>query len=259
MSIFYMSSVWKHSKHKGSELLCLLAIADCANDEGYAWPSMDTISRKTRQSIRNTQYLVDKLVVSGELQVEKGAGRNGTNLYYLPPVHSEPANFAPPPPSTMQTSDARLHPPPAKQRRQIAPNPSGTVIERSGTISGDSAPENLSPHTEFIQGWMELYRIAFGRDYVFQGGKDAAQVKRLLVASKLTPEQLLAIANGAWQRPEAFNCKQAVTISGFLSRFNEIRQEIETARKKVADELPPIDDGLHGDVTEAFLNGTLKR
>jgi hypothetical protein len=53
MSISIMTLVWSESQHKGSELLLLLAIADNANDQGIAYPSLRTLAKKTRMSRRN--------------------------------------------------------------------------------------------------------------------------------------------------------------------------------------------------------------
>jgi len=50
MSIEHMTLVWKHSKKGGTALLLLLAIADFANDDGVAWPSLATPSRASQES-----------------------------------------------------------------------------------------------------------------------------------------------------------------------------------------------------------------
>ncbi|GEM47188.1 helix-turn-helix domain-containing protein [Deinococcus cellulosilyticus] len=81
MSIQIMTEVWSESKHKGSELLTLIAIADMANEHGEAYPSVGYIARKIRMTPRNTQKILQKLEASGELVTREGAGRNGTNLY----------------------------------------------------------------------------------------------------------------------------------------------------------------------------------
>jgi hypothetical protein len=76
-----MSQVWANSKHKGSTLVLLLAIADFADDEGYAYPAVQTLSHKCRMSERNTRYTLRALVDSGELLIKRGAGQRGANLY----------------------------------------------------------------------------------------------------------------------------------------------------------------------------------
>jgi len=76
-----MSRVWEHSRHKGSELLLLLAIADFADDDGRAYPSIARLATKTRLSKRNVQLVLRRLEESGELAIEQGAGPNGVNVY----------------------------------------------------------------------------------------------------------------------------------------------------------------------------------
>lgn len=76
-----MSYVWDHSKLGGTELLCLLAIADFADDQGTAYPSVATLAQKIRMSERNAHYLLTKLVDSGELQIARNAGPKGCNLF----------------------------------------------------------------------------------------------------------------------------------------------------------------------------------
>lgn len=78
-----MSQVWEHSRLGGTELLCMLAIADFANDAGIAYPSVDTIASKIRMSKRNTNYLLRKIEQSDELVIERNAGPRGCNLFRL--------------------------------------------------------------------------------------------------------------------------------------------------------------------------------
>lgn len=81
MSIRVMSQVWEHSKQQGSALLVLLAIADFADDDGYAYPSVERLAAKARMSPRNVRYVLRQLEESGELAIEAGGGRHRSNLY----------------------------------------------------------------------------------------------------------------------------------------------------------------------------------
>lgn len=93
MSLSALTHVWKHSKAKGSALLVMLALADYADDEGQSYPSVKTLSIKTRMSPRNVQKVIQKLITTGELCVVTGRGiptANGsTNLYKLTPRTSQ--------------------------------------------------------------------------------------------------------------------------------------------------------------------------
>ena len=93
MSIHIMTQVWERSQHKGSELLLMLAIADNANEQGIAYPSLNTLAKKTRITRRNVIFLVKKLIRSGELRVEVGRGPRRTNIYHV--VIEDGENFSP--------------------------------------------------------------------------------------------------------------------------------------------------------------------
>jgi hypothetical protein len=93
MSMRMMTQVWERSQHKGRELLLMLAIADNANDQGTAYPSLHTLAKKTRITRRNVIFLVKKLIRSGELRVEVGRGPRRTHIYHVAIEDGE--NFSP--------------------------------------------------------------------------------------------------------------------------------------------------------------------
>ena len=79
-----MSLVWSGSANKGTVLLLELAIADFAHDDGGgAYPSIRTLARKVRMSERNTQYIIQSLVSSKEMEIKRGAGPRGCNVYQI--------------------------------------------------------------------------------------------------------------------------------------------------------------------------------
>lgn len=76
MSIKIMTHVWEHSRHKGSALLLLLALADHANEIGFCHPALPLLSHKTRMNVRTVRRLLDELIESGELvRISVGSGR----------------------------------------------------------------------------------------------------------------------------------------------------------------------------------------
>ena len=82
MSIKCTSRVWDHSAASGTELLVLLAISDHAHEDGTgAYPSVDTLATKCKISRRSVQRYLKNLSENGELKIEYGKGRNGTNMY----------------------------------------------------------------------------------------------------------------------------------------------------------------------------------
>jgi len=79
-----MTQVWEHSQATGGQLLVLLAIADCADDQGKAWPSVPTLAKKARITKRHTQKVIKQLKDMGELAIDqKTSGHWGTNLYHI--------------------------------------------------------------------------------------------------------------------------------------------------------------------------------
>ena len=80
MSIKIMDKVWSDSSQKGSALLLLLAIADHAADDGYCWPSTETLAEKIRMSVRTVYRLVEAIEKDGELYVVRG---NRNNRYVV--------------------------------------------------------------------------------------------------------------------------------------------------------------------------------
>lgn len=78
MSIKCMTRVWDISnpKLKGGKLLLLLAIADHAGDDGYAWPGTSTLARKIRMSERQTLRMIKGIEEIGELFVDRRMYRN---------------------------------------------------------------------------------------------------------------------------------------------------------------------------------------
>lgn len=124
MAIAVMSKVWDVSQAGGTELLLLLAIADFADEQGYAYPSVPTLAKKIRMSPRNTQYILQKLVAMGELEITLNAGRRGSNLYQVKTLH--PASLAPCSP-LQGRGEAHC----TEGVKPIAYKPSGTVIEPS--------------------------------------------------------------------------------------------------------------------------------
>ncbi len=70
MSVAATTAVWFGSRAKGARKLVLLALADCANDEGNAWPSLTTMALKCGlESERGVRVHLRALLESGELSV----------------------------------------------------------------------------------------------------------------------------------------------------------------------------------------------
>jgi len=93
-----MTWVWEHSPVGGSERLVLLAIADCADDEGRnAWPSVATLARKCRVDARTVQRIIRRLAAGGHLAMTGCAGGRGSNRYAVLMAEPSPSPPVAPP------------------------------------------------------------------------------------------------------------------------------------------------------------------
>lgn len=77
--------VWSRSESRNGARLVMLALADRADDNGCAWPSIDDLAERTKLSPRAVQKAIAALVDSGELAVENGGGRHRSNRYRIIP------------------------------------------------------------------------------------------------------------------------------------------------------------------------------
>lgn len=72
MSIKLMNAVWENPEPRGLARLCLLALADQANDEGYCWPSYETIAKRVGLNDRHhAMKIVKRLQDLGFVEVQK--------------------------------------------------------------------------------------------------------------------------------------------------------------------------------------------
>lgn len=98
-------------------------------------------------------------------------------------------------------------------------------------------------HKAFIDGWVQNFKAAFGVEYQFDGGRDAAAVKKLLSMSILRID-LLEIAKKAWAKQAFFACRQASTIHGFRHNFNAIQVELKNGTNQINPKPNPRNDGI---------------
>jgi hypothetical protein len=84
MSLYALTQVFHSSNADGSARLVLLAIADCADDDGIAFPSLPTLAVKAHVSRDTARRKIEELVKLGELEIlEKGDGRKSTRYRVL--------------------------------------------------------------------------------------------------------------------------------------------------------------------------------
>lgn len=140
-----MSLVWEVDL-QASQKIVLLALADCANDEGNAWPSVATLARKSSKSERTVQMMLAELEAAGHITRRQVSGK-GCNYDVHPRKNCAPAEFAPAQISPEPPQE--LHPTPAES----APNPSKNHQEPSKDTSTDA--DRLTSD-EVFEGWNNL-------------------------------------------------------------------------------------------------------
>ena len=81
MAIEIIAQVLEYSQSRLASRLVLLAIANYADENGNAYPSIATIAKKAMIGERQVRRCLRQLELLGELSVEKEASQYGTNLY----------------------------------------------------------------------------------------------------------------------------------------------------------------------------------
>lgn len=112
MSVRIMTAVW-NVRLPDSEKIVLLALADCANDEGLCWPSMATLAKKCSKSDRTVQAAIKSLVATGHMSRSEVPGKG---CRYI--IHPTPEAASPPQP---------LHPR-SEFTSEAASPPKGTTL-----------------------------------------------------------------------------------------------------------------------------------
>lgn len=88
MSIKVIDEVLDSAVHRGASRLVLIAIANYADENGFAWPSLDTIAAKANVSKRSTIRAIERLEDDGALFVMRR--RNAGNAYIVLTDHTLP-------------------------------------------------------------------------------------------------------------------------------------------------------------------------
>jgi hypothetical protein len=83
MSIKIMNLIWEVAPYRGNTLLTFLALGDWSNDEGVCWPRIETLAKKSRQSVRSAQYALDELQKDGMVAVVVNPGRGHQNEFQI--------------------------------------------------------------------------------------------------------------------------------------------------------------------------------
>ncbi len=153
MSVHFTSPIWKHVDLPPLRKAVLLKVADNANDDGFAWPSVPRIAHETGYSTRTVKRVLKEFVEAGILEIranEKG-GRALPRVYWInlkrvtavhPLPKFEPTGFEPFGPAKGDSHDAKGDSHNIKGDSQdtkgchsLSPEPSRTIKQPSGEPS----------------------------------------------------------------------------------------------------------------------------
>jgi len=158
MSIAVMAYVWEHSAQRGTDLTLILAIADFANEDGIAWPAIETLARRIRSDERTAQRAARRLQKAGELRIQAGAGPRGTHLYQVLmnrtlPLFAEQHWGGNLPPVKLPGVAPRAK----RGDTAVPPEPSRTVIEKPST---GASPVAVA-FKDYADGIHQRYRVNY--------------------------------------------------------------------------------------------------
>jgi Helix-turn-helix domain len=137
VSVRLMSDAWENAPFEGPTLLLLIALADSANDDGFCWPSIPTLERKTRQPNRTVHHGLKTLCEAGWLEKVSNPGRGKSNYYRVLTPTVKGANHAgfttKETVQGMQEKVQGMHSKGARHAFPIRKNRKGTVPNRNYT------------------------------------------------------------------------------------------------------------------------------
>lgn len=130
MSIKLMTQVWG-MRLADSELLVLLALADAANDEGFCWPGIASLCRKTNKSERTVQRSIRELEGLGHLTRKEIVGKGCTYTIH-PRQDDTPVTVTPP--SPRRDTPVTVTPKPSKNHNTSRAKALSGSRDRGSTI-----------------------------------------------------------------------------------------------------------------------------
>lgn len=144
-----MSQVWALAL-PDSEKIVLLALADCANDEGLCWPSMRTLASKCSKSDRTVQAAIKSLVDTGHMSRSEVPGKGCRYIIHPTPEATSPPKWlrgetaSPPKPATPTPEAASDKP----SRTITPPKASPSSVARKGSrLPDDWKPVRFADDT----------------------------------------------------------------------------------------------------------------
>lgn len=86
MSVRILSEVFEKSETSGNARLVLIALADCASDDGACWPSIRRIAKMSKVSEQTAKKYLRAFELIGLIEIEERFDRKGrrtSNIYNI--------------------------------------------------------------------------------------------------------------------------------------------------------------------------------
>ncbi len=209
MSIRVMSEVWDDEELSPTEKFILISLADHADDQGYCYPSVARLVKRTGFSERTVQTAVKRLCEVGKLRIDQNAGPKGCNLFTVYPARVTQTAAARPPQELHPADSApqqEMRAPP----QQMRPTPAGAAPEPSGTFKNRQNEDHHNGDPCFSDFW-ERWPLKK------QGKQKAAQAfKRLSKLNKIKAIEHVYGWATSWRKnnPTASDIHPATYLSG---------------------------------------------
>lgn len=157
MSVRVMTAVWALAL-PDSEKIVLLALADCANDEGHCWPGMKSLVAKCSKAERTIQGAIQRLVDAGHLTRREVLGK-GCNYTVHPRTDCAPAETAP-------RSDNGTPPQPLRDTPAAAAGKPSKNHQEPSYLKGTGLPEDYprEAYMALVKARKSLTKVAFTED-----------------------------------------------------------------------------------------------
>lgn len=226
MSVKVLSHVWNRSRAKSTNLLVMLTIADCCNDDGFTWYAVASLAKKARVSPRTLRYAIAALERLGELKVfarkADDSSRNLSNVYMVvlpgadqllpeelrgaiedtprtpasePDKGSLKQKLAPPPASADSTAIVSTIPPASADSRSVNNRSAnkGEGAARQPALSKQALQQQAVNNDPLWQAYKAAF---FAPPYVSQkSAGDVLEVVQALRAANITPAMLTKYLN----------------------------------------------------------------
>src|SRR5262245_51424617 len=182
MSVKVMAHVWAHSWCAGTELLTVLALADWADDDGWSWPSLPKLTKKTRVTVSQLCKTLTAIEErTGEIYRERSTGgRNRRTRYRVTVTENSVIDSTVTDNSVVENSV--IHAP-----KTVSPTRGALIHHRTVSKSGASKrrshpiPKNSDPRIkELTDTWAALYLAHGPSDSYYFTGKDFGLFKSAL-------------------------------------------------------------------------------